>query len=574
MKSLTGCRQTLWLSSLILLSFVTTANAQAPLTFSKSFTQSTVGPGSVNVTSIPADFSDVVIFATNSVHLKKDTEITGDVVVNDVGINTLETGFEIGVDRNGTVQGDLKANRISIDKNAVINGDVFFNELNNKGTINGVENSPLILPVFLSPPPFQTANPRSDAPDIFVDDGETRVLEAGDYGDITVAQTGTLIFSGGRYDVRSLTSGKTSTIGFGAATDLRVLGRLDIDQNSLVGPEASSGITAADIIIYVAGADGLDSQAAKIGRDSEVSANIYSGNGTLVLGAATDATGAFLGVDVRVDKNSTVALKSFFINRPPVADPQDVFTDGADDLEIILTGSDPEGGDLTFSVDNPELGMLSNLTPVVPPMVGRCSVSGTSCQVGDCPGAETCVDLQKPAVTSAIVTYTPPGANNVADSFTFEVTDSEGAVSDPALVQINPPGDPTDDPPSLEDVVANPQTLEILKDVTVTILLTGAAPCEDECDGVGADVELTFSIASGPTSGSLANLTQGTEVPQRSATVDYTPAGGFTSPPRRHLRLHSLWGHQWGTGLRCRHGDHHHLRSDSRSAGAKYGDTG
>ena len=196
-----------------------------------------------------------------------------------------------------------------------------------------------------------------------------------------------------------------------------------------------------------------------------------------------------------------------------------------------MTGSDPEGGDLTFSVDDPVLGTLSNLMPIMPPMVGRCSVSGTSCQVGDCPGAETCVDLQKPAVTSAIVTYTPPGANNVADSFTFEVTDPEGATSDPALVQINPPGDPTDDPPSLEDVVANPQTPEILKAVPVTILLTGAAPCEDECDGVGADVELTFSIASGPTSGSLANLTQGTEVPQRSATVDYTPAGGFTSPP-------------------------------------------
>ncbi|MCH8961535.1 MAG: hypothetical protein IH820_09485, partial [Bacteroidetes bacterium] len=191
----------------------------------------------------PPTISDVVIFATNRVHLKKDTEVTGDVVVN-------ELGFDLSVDKDGVVHGNLKADRISIAKGAEINGDVFFNDLNNKGTINGGENSPLALPVFGSLPPFQTANPRPNAPDVIVNAGETKVLDAGDFGNITVAQTGTLIFSGGRYDVRSLTSGKTSTIGFGAATGLRILERLDIDQNSLVGPEASSSIAAFDIIIY------------------------------------------------------------------------------------------------------------------------------------------------------------------------------------------------------------------------------------------------------------------------------------------------------------------------------------
>ena len=165
-----GLKIKIGLLALFVLSLMTMRTTHIPLTFSKVFEPGTVGPGSVNVTSIPADFSDVVIFATNSVRLKKDTKVFGDVVVN-------ETGSELRVDKDGTVQGNLKADEISLDKGVVIEGDVFFNELKkNKGTINGVENSPLALPVFPSPPPFQTADPRPGAPDVSVGSGETRVL--------------------------------------------------------------------------------------------------------------------------------------------------------------------------------------------------------------------------------------------------------------------------------------------------------------------------------------------------------------------------------------------------------------
>ncbi len=178
-------------------------------------------------------------------------------------------------------------------------------------------------------------------------------------------------------------------------------------------------------------------------------------------------------------------------NGAPVADGQDVSTDVASALEITLTGSDPEGGGLTFStsaLEFPSRGTLSAPVLIIPDEVGRCSVSGTSCQVGDCPGVETCVDLQQPAVTSATVTYTPVTGDNLENSFTFEVTDPEGAVSEPDTVQINSPGDDTD-PVAVTEVSVSDDTTETLAFPSfVTLTLEGEAP---------EGVDLTFSIVSG-----------------------------------------------------------------------------
>src|SRR4029077_5181132 len=76
-----------------------------------------------------------------------------------------------------------------------------------------------------------------------------------------------------------------------------------------------------------------------------------------------------------------------------------------------------------------------------------------------------------------------------------------------------PPPDPT-------TVVATNGAAQTTKDVPATLLLRAAAP---------AGVSLTFSIVSntGPFHGSLGSVTQGSEVPQRSATVLYSPDAGY-----------------------------------------------
>ncbi len=200
---------------------------------------------------------------------------------------------------------------------------------------------------------------------------------------------------------------------------------------------------------------------------------------------------------------ATVTVDVTPVNDPPGAVPQDLATSGTAAIGIILTGFDPDGDVLTFSIVTPPNGAVGSLGPLVQ----------------DPPAAAT-------------TTYTPVNGDDEENSFVFQVTDPGGLTSQ-AEVRINPgavdPGNP--DPPDLEEVVAQDQTVEVVAGTTVTITLRANAPCElveppetpaSPCQGFGNDVPLTFTVGT-PTSGSLANLTQGSEVPQRTATVEYTP---------------------------------------------------
>ncbi|HEV8580133.1 MAG TPA: Ig-like domain-containing protein [Thermoanaerobaculia bacterium] len=473
--------------------------------------------GSAVVSDLPA----AAIVATNSVLIKRDSHVTGDVVVNDSSPGpTLSPGFELAVNRNSVVQGGLKADSVLLDQGGSISGGVSYNQLTNQGATTGALSTPLALPVFSMLPAFHTAAPRSGAPDVFVASSQTVSLPAGDYGTIEVAPFGTVVFTGGTYDVREIKTNAGSggtcafpcrSLAFAAPADVRVAERLDSGTNAFVGPASGSSATAASIIFYVGGIDGTTGalgslpQAALFGRGSTVQANVYAPNGTTVLGRDSTTTGALLARDVLVEQGSTISADSYFANRPPIADPQTVFTNGAAPLVITLTGNDPEGGDLSFAiVTGPTEGSLGPITPLPP-----------SPDPGE-PGREP----GPPAVRSATVTYTPATAGNLEDSFVFRVQDPLGA-SGLATVRINPEGQETPPPPPPDTVVAQDGSDSTFQDRPVTLTLTGAAP-----EGVA----LTFSIVagSGPANGSLGPLTQGSEVPQRSATVVYTPGSGFT----------------------------------------------
>ena len=99
------------------------------------------------------------------------------------------------------------------------------------------------------------------------------------------------------------------------------------------------------------------------------------------------------------------------VNGQPIATPQDITLE-LSTLNIVLSGTDPEGGALTYKIVTlPTNGTLSGVTVNEP-------------------------------FTSPIVTYIP-GNTPIADSFTFTVVDIEGFESDPATVNIlvgnNPP---------------------------------------------------------------------------------------------------------------------------------------
>ncbi|HKS35849.1 MAG TPA: Ig-like domain-containing protein, partial [Verrucomicrobiae bacterium] len=137
-------------------------------------------------------------------------------------------------------------------------------------------------------------------------------------------------------------------------------------------------------------------------------------------------------------------------NLAPVADPQSVTTAEDTATTLTLTGSDPEGDALTFTVlTGPAKGALTGTPPNL--------------------------------------VYTPQPNQNGADSFTFKVND--GALdSAPATVSITIT--PVNDAP-----VADSQAVTTLEDTAAGVTLTG--------NDVDADA-LTFTVLSAPTKGTLS----------------------------------------------------------------------
>src|SRR5690606_34908759 len=151
-------------------------------------------------------------------------------------------------------------------------------------------------------------------------------------------------------------------------------------------------------------------------------------------------------------------------NQAPVALPQTLVTDEDTPVGLTLSGTDPEGDGLNYTIlTAPQNGALT----------------------GDAPA----------------LTYAPTANFNGSDSFTFKVNDGS-LDSAPATVSIGV--NPVNDAP-----IAFPQNTGTVVDVPLQITLSGS--------DLDAD-PLSFLITSQPVNGTL----QG-----ESPTFTYTPAAGF-----------------------------------------------
>jgi hypothetical protein len=158
-----------------------------------------------------------------------------------------------------------------------------------------------------------------------------------------------------------------------------------------------------------------------------------------------------------------------------VANLQSVITAEDTAVAITLTGSDPEGNPLIFTiVSNPTNGLLSGVAPNL--------------------------------------TYTPNLNFNGSDSFTFKVSDGR-LDSDVAMVSITVTA--VNDTPT-----ANLQSVSTAEGTAVTITLTGS-----DLEGT----PLTFMIVTPPTHGTLSAITDTScTAGTCTATVTFTPDVGFT----------------------------------------------
>jgi VCBS repeat-containing protein len=180
---------------------------------------------------------------------------------------------------------------------------------------------------------------------------------------------------------------------------------------------------------------------------------------------------------------ATVTINVIPVNKPPVANPQEVETLEDQPATIVLTGEDSD----------PEVEQVLTFTITTPPQ------HGTLGPVDPATGA---------------VVYTPDPDFNGTDSFAFTVTDDASAgqpanlTSEPATVLITVI--PVNKPP-----VADPQTVMTDMGAATLITLTG-----DDGDPEVAQV-LTFAVLDGPSHGTLSNFDP------LAGTVMYTPNPDF-----------------------------------------------
>ncbi|MDO8636698.1 MAG: Ig domain-containing protein, partial [Dehalococcoidia bacterium] len=206
---------------------------------------------------------------------------------------------------------------------------VYYNELikSKSADILGGKYKPLSLPV-LSLPALPTITPGTQ--DIEVKQRQSVTLAAGAYRKITVQNGGTLILTGGLYQVSALDIRTETKVLFKAKSEVRVKNEMDSDAKTYIGPDPSlPNLKAHDIVFYIGGADDKgrkhDDDHDKDKKDEEVSptvvqigvknillANIYAPNGTVWLKEETKGTGAFIGKQVRIGEKAELKLDNAF----------------------------------------------------------------------------------------------------------------------------------------------------------------------------------------------------------------------------------------------------------------------
>jgi hypothetical protein len=127
----------------------------------------------------------------------------------------------------------------------------------------------------------------------------------------------TVTFTGGVYDFSEWDVAENVHLNFQAPSEIRIAGRLSVEQGSYLGPDpSSSSLDARDIVIYVNGINGSTGnlggtpKAAKLGISTTIHANVDAPNGTLWLRQNGVLTGAFLAKWVDLGIGASASLLS------------------------------------------------------------------------------------------------------------------------------------------------------------------------------------------------------------------------------------------------------------------------
>jgi len=316
------------------------------------------------------DLGRAAIFGFNSVYLRRSAVVaSGDVVANEASDGpTLASDVELTLDGGAETSRDYRvyANRVKLNDGSVIGGDLYADKIDGGGKVLGDIFSlrpPVYdrIPAFVSAPPEDPKNPPKD---LSVPSAGVVRLDAGTYGDLQVGDRGVLVFIGGVYNFRDIRIGEKALVFFNGPTEIRVRDKFFTDKGGFFGPDPDAAISAADIVFYVEGVNGVSGEleaepkSVEIAPSNDLFVNFYAPNGTIRLGDGVNAVGAYLGRDVDVGEGAEVALDSAFFNRAPLAE-DDLLTvnsrETADTLDsfagsLLDNDVDPEGDRMTVNV--------------------------------------------------------------------------------------------------------------------------------------------------------------------------------------------------------------------------------
>ena len=265
--------------------------------------------------------------AINSMHVKQKGRVnSGFVGVIDFGAKPFlsdSAELVLGEQVHTASHVEISAPNVRVKQKATVEGRLVYTNLVSEGKNAHIENQQQVgaehWPLFGSGaafdlPVFRTGTPGTEEVDVKQKDSAT--LAEGVYGNVRVRQKGTLIFTGGTYHLQDFDIGQHVTVYFEAPTVLLIKDRFALDQKAVLKPADESGITAADILIYVEGINGKNGKlnstpvAAKVGIQAHCEANIYAPNGTVHLRQKSQSIGSFIGKDVIVGEHATVDLQS------------------------------------------------------------------------------------------------------------------------------------------------------------------------------------------------------------------------------------------------------------------------
>ncbi len=260
------------------------------------------GVTSASAAGLPTTADNVVILAQEMISFGPRAQITaGQVVVNDASVNGVGGLIKIGPWFAALSDTQVIADTINLRGGGYRPGPVFFDAFANTlirgrgaltvdGTMTtGTGSVPLPL---LSFPGIPVVTAGSTNLVVRQADG-TVTLPPGSYGQINVGLRGTLIFTGGTYNVESLRGGLESNILFNGTTTLNVAGRVSIGALSVLGPQGGA-ISPRCIVINVGG------DRVRVSAFTEVEATVSAPGASVNLGSLGTYLGNFVGKTVYV----------------------------------------------------------------------------------------------------------------------------------------------------------------------------------------------------------------------------------------------------------------------------------